>query len=57
MTKPILHGPAYSTYVRTARLALHEKGVDYDLDGFDFMRGFPPEPNDLHPFNQIGSTS
>jgi hypothetical protein len=39
MVKPILHGPAYSTYVRTARLALTEKGVDYDLDHFDFMEG------------------
>lgn len=53
MVKPILHGPAYSTYVRTARLALTEKGVDYDLDHFDFMQGFPDEQIARHPFSRV----
>ena len=51
--KPILHGPGYSTYVRTARLAFEEKGVDYDLDHFDFMDGFPDEHLARHPFGRV----
>lgn len=40
-----------STYVRTARLALEEKGVDYELDpsiqlGSDALK-------EIHPFNKI----
>ncbi len=31
MAKPIVYGPAYSTYLRTVRLALEEKGCDYEL--------------------------
>lgn len=53
MGKPILHGPAYSTYVRTARLTLTEKGVAYDLDEFDFMQGFPDEQLARHPFGRV----
>ncbi len=53
MATPILHGPAYSTYVRTARLAFEEKGVEYELDHFDFMEGFPPEQQARHPFNRV----
>lgn len=53
MSKPILHGPAYSTFMRTARLAFEEKGVGYDLDHFDFMEGFPPEHQARHPFNRV----
>jgi glutathione S-transferase len=30
MANPRLYGPGYSTYARTARLALEEKGVPYD---------------------------
>ena len=29
MTKPILYGADYSVYVRIARMALEEKGIDY----------------------------
>ncbi len=53
MVTPILHGPAYSTYVRTARLALEEKGIDYDLDHFDFMEGFPEAQLARHPFARV----
>jgi glutathione S-transferase len=31
MTKPTVYGPSYSTYVRSVRLALEEKGAAYDL--------------------------
>ena len=33
MGKPTLYGPAYSTYTRSVRLALEEKGVDYFFSG------------------------
>ncbi|WP_426238839.1 glutathione S-transferase family protein [Pararhizobium sp. DWP1-1-3] len=43
MGKPVLYGADYSVYVRAARLALHEKGVDYDLVPVDvFAEGGPP---------------
>jgi glutathione S-transferase len=35
----VLHGPAYSTYARTARLALQEKGVPYRLNEVDVLAG------------------
>ena len=53
MVPPILHGPTYSTYVRSARLAFEEKGVAYELDHFDFMEGFPPEQQARRPFNRM----
>jgi glutathione S-transferase len=43
----ILHGPAYSTYARTARLALEEKGVAYDLNEVDILSGKGHEPAHL----------
>ena len=52
MTRPILHGPAYSTYVRTARLALLEKGVGYSLDSFELWDGVPPAQRERHPFSK-----
>jgi glutathione S-transferase len=39
MTNPVLHGPNYSTYTRSARLALVEKGVDYTLREIDLLGG------------------
>ena len=36
MTKVILHGFAPSSYVRTARMALEHKGVDYELVPLEF---------------------
>ncbi len=36
MADPIVYGPAYSTYVRSVRLALEEKGVPYRLEEIDF---------------------
>lgn len=37
MNKPILFGADYSVYVRISRLALHEKGVDYELIPIDIF--------------------
>ncbi len=36
---PVLHGPTYSTYTRSARLAFLEKGVDYRLQEVDIFGG------------------
>lgn len=50
MSKPTLFGFPQSTYVRTVRLALAEKGIDYDLipTGFSSAR-----LTELHPFRRI----
>lgn len=54
MSKPTLYGPAYSTYTRSVRLALEEKGVDYDLVEVDFLQGpMPPEQVERHPFAKV----
>lgn len=50
MSKPTVFGFSQSTYVRTVRLALAEKGVDYDL----VPTGFSSERlAELHPFRRI----
>jgi glutathione S-transferase len=38
MGNPKLFGPTYSTYARTARLAMEEKGVAYELEEVDVMK-------------------
>jgi glutathione S-transferase len=50
-----LYGPRYSTYTRTVRLALAEKGIDYDLVEIDFLRGAgaTPEHRARHPFGKV----
>ena len=54
MADPILHGPDYSTYARTARLALEEKGVSYELDHVDFLQGgMPAEQLARQPFGKV----
>lgn len=53
MTKPVLYGPAYSTYTRSARLVLEEKGVDYDLVEVEFMGGMPAEQVERQPFAKV----
>ena len=53
MSKPRLHGPAFSTYVRTCRLVLAEKGVDYDMNEFNFLEGWPDGYDALHPFRKV----
>ena len=55
MTQPTLFGATYSVYVRSARLALAEKGVDYRLEPVDiFAPGGPPAGyRRRHPFLRI----
>ena len=54
MSKPIVYGPAYSTYTRSARLALEEKGVDYALEEIDFIgSGMPKEYLARQPFGKV----
>lgn len=50
-----LYGYAPSVYVRSVRLALEEKGIDYTLHEIDpFQRGGPPAwYRVLHPFGRI----
>jgi glutathione S-transferase len=50
-------GATYSTYVRTVRLTLEEKGVPYDLVNVDvFAPGGPPNDYlNIHPFGRIPS--
>jgi glutathione S-transferase len=51
----IIYGPAMSTYVRTVRLALEEKGADYRLEEVNFMAGAHKQPAHLarHPFGMV----
>ena len=55
MAQPIIYGPAYSTYVRTLRMALEEKGVDYKMEEVDLMKGAQKEPAHIarHPFGKV----
>jgi glutathione S-transferase len=55
MAKPVIYGPAYSTYARTVRLALEEKGVDYDRVEVDIMKGEHQTSEHLarHPFGKV----
>ena len=51
---PTLYGAAYSVYVRAARLALVEKGVEYALVEVDIFGGAIPDwYAKLHPFGRI----
>ena len=51
----VMYGPAYSTYTRTARLTLEEKGVVYRLEEVDFLRGANRASEHLarHPFGKV----
>jgi glutathione S-transferase len=51
----VVHGPSLSTYVRTVRLALEEKGVAYELRELNFMAGAHKQPEHLrrHPFGMV----
>ncbi len=53
MSKPTLHGPTYSTYVRSVRITLAEKGVAYDLKEINFLEGWPDGYEKLHPFMKV----
>jgi glutathione S-transferase len=53
--KPRVFGASYSVYVRIVRLALAEKGVEYELVPIDIFaqEGPPPGFLDRHPFGRI----
>ena len=55
MATPILYGPAYSTYARSARLAFEEKGVAYKLEEVDILNGAAQAPDyqAKHPFGKV----
>jgi len=55
MGRPILHGPAYSTYTRSMRMVLAEKGADYDLAEVDMIAGAHHRPDHVqrHPFERV----
>ena len=55
MASPVVYGPAYSTYTRTARLTLEEKGVEYKLEEVDILQGAGQSPAHLarQPFGKV----
>jgi len=55
MGQPVVYGPAYSTYVRSVRLALHEKGVPHDLVEVDILTGANKQPEHIErqPFGKV----
>ena len=55
MAKPVIYGPGYSTFARTVRLALEEKGADYDLIEVDLLSGAGQSAEHLarHPFGKV----
>ncbi|HKO94005.1 MAG TPA: glutathione S-transferase family protein [Polyangiaceae bacterium] len=55
MSQPIVHGPAYSTYVRSVRIALQEKGVEHRLVEVDILTGAHKQPPHItrHPFGKV----
>ena len=52
MAAPIIHGPDYSTYTRTVRLGLEEKGAAYELRPIHILGGESPAAN-LQPFGKV----
>jgi glutathione S-transferase len=55
MSKPTLYGPAFSTYTRSMRMVLAEKGVEYDLVEIDMLAGAHRQPDyrKRHPFERL----
>jgi len=55
VAKPTLYGADYSVYVRIARMALEEKGVNYELVPLDIFAadGIPAWYLEHHPFGRI----
>jgi glutathione S-transferase len=55
MSQPIVHGPSFSTYVRSVRLALQEKGIDHRLVEVDLLGGAHKQPPHIarHPFGKV----
>jgi glutathione S-transferase len=55
MATVVLYGLSRSVYTRIARLALEEKGVEYELEEVEIFgpSGVPPEHLERHPFGRI----
>ena len=55
MADPVIYGPAFSTYVRSVRLALEEKGAPYRLEEVNILEGAhqTPEHRARHPFAKV----
>jgi glutathione S-transferase len=55
MSTPQIHGPNFSTYARSVRLALEEKGVAYELHEVNILTGAHTEPEHLarNPFGKV----
>lgn len=55
MSDPIIYGPAFSTYVRSVRLALEEKRATYQIEEVNILEGKHREPAHLarHPFGKV----
>jgi len=55
MSKPTLYGPTYSTYTRSMRMVLAEKGVEYDLVEVDMIAGAHHQPDfkQRQPFEKV----
>ncbi len=53
MSNPTLHGPGFSTYVRSVRITLAEKEVAYDLHEINFLEAWPDGYENLHPFMKV----
>lgn len=55
MADPVVYGPGFSTYTRSVRLALEEKGAGYRLHEVDILHGEGRSPEHLarHPFGKV----
>lgn len=53
MSRIVVHGPALSTYVWSVRIALAEKGLDYEMPDFTFGQQRQPEHLARHPFAKV----
>ena len=55
MSKPFLYDFAGSTYARTVRMLMTEKGVDHDSMQVNVLEGEPQQPEHLarHPFGKV----
>jgi glutathione S-transferase len=55
MGQPIVHGPAISTYTRSVRLALQEKGVPHQLVEVDILKSEHKQPpyTNRQPFGKV----
>ena len=55
MANPVIYGPQFSTFVRSVRMALGEKGADHDIVEVNILEGAHKRPEHLarHPFGKV----